>query len=342
MTMTCDSVRKSLPLMSLVLLIGCEGCTFISLGPRIDTASLSLPCTSGPAAAKRYFDHVLIIVFENQDYADVIADPYFASLAKRGALFTNFHGLFHPSYSNYLAMVSGRPFRSAFDWQRNLKEETIGNRLEEAHLTWKNYAEGYGGWGCDIRSTLDNSRYARKHVPFMSFESARKDKCVNIVSEQVFHQDLQGEKLPNYMFYSPDLDHDGHDPKFDRPVGLIKASRWLERFLDPLLSNPAFTKRTLTIVTFDESRALLLPDDNHIYTVFLGEMVRPGIQDGSTYNHFNVLRTIEDNFGLHPLAEGDGCAKAIDGVWTSDDKSGGPPLEREAPDLPKVTSRHGL
>ena len=323
------SVRRCLPSILLVLVIGCGGCTFISLGPRIDTASLSLPCASAASKPKHYFDRVLIIVFENQDYADVIDDPYFASLARRGALFTNYHGLFHPSYSNYLAMVSGRPFRSAWDVQRNLKEETIADRLDAAGFSWKNYAEGYVGYGCDTKSTLDNSRYARKHVPFMSFESARKDECANIVSAQGFNKDLEAENLPNYMFYSPDLDHDGHNPRLNRPKGLDNASSWLKGFLEPLLENPAFTKRTLTIVTFDESGTLLLPDDNHIYTVFIGEMVKPGISDNRAYNHFDTLRTIEDNFGLRPLAEGDGCAKPIDGVWTSDDKSGGPLLESE-------------
>jgi phosphoesterase family protein len=310
----------------LALAIACGGCTFVSLAARVDEESRLMPCP--PAAPQmpsrdesrdadartHHFEHVLIIVFENQDYADVIADPYFASLARRGALFTDFHGLFHPSYSNYLAMISGRSFMSAFDCQRNLTAATIADRLLEANLTWRNYAEGYAGSGCVTSSSLPNSRYARKHVPFMSFESGRHDACANIVPGGKLADDLV-TGLPTYMFYSPDLDHDGHDPTTDHPVGLIKASRWLERFLEPLLKDRRFTERTLTIVTFDESATLLLPDDNHIYTVFLGKMVKPGIYS-HTYNHFNVLRTIEENFGLRPLAENDACAKKISDVWT--------------------------
>jgi len=293
-----------------------------------------------PGQSGYHFDHVLIIVFENQDYADVIADPYFASLAERGALFTDFHGLFHPSYSNYLAMVSGHAFMSAFDSQRNLKELTIADRLGEAKLRWKNYAEGYPGPPCVTNSTFPNSRYARKHVPFMSFESARgQQECGNIVSDRVLLDDL-ARGLPNYMFYSPDLDHDGHDPTSDHPVGLIKASRWLERFLEPLLKDRRFTMRTLTIVTFDESAALLLPDDNHIYTVFLGEMVEPGIYS-ENYNHFNVLRTIEDNFDLGTLTENDACAKTIDDVWLPN-PTGEPPVKSEDQVPPKGGGTSGV
>jgi len=274
--------------------------------------ALQLP-THAPDLGSHHFDHVLIIVFENQDYADVLADPYFGSLAKHGANFTDFHGLFHPSYSNSLAMVSGRSFMSAFDCQRNLSEATIADSLIEANFTWRNYAEGYLGPGCVTGPTIPTTRYVRKHVPFMSFESGRQHACGNIVPDRALSDDV-ASGLPNYMFYSPDLDHDGHNPTNDHPVGLIKASRWLERFLEPLLKDRRFTERTLTIVTFDESAVGILPDDNHIYTVFLGEMVRPGTYSGS-YNHFNVLRTIEDNFGLRPLTENDACAKRIDNVW---------------------------
>ncbi len=33
------------------------------------------------------------------------------------------------------------------------------------------------------------------------------------------------------------------------------------------------------------------------------------------YTHYNVLRTIEDNFGLQPLNEGDRAAAPITDIW---------------------------
>src|SRR5437588_318918 len=82
------------------------------------------------------------------------------------------------------------------------------------------------------------------------------------------------------------------------------ASRWLQGFLEPdwnngepLWKHKAFMD-TLIVVTFDESYDTSPEAGNHIYTVFLGSMVqhRPeGIPDN--YNHYNVLRTIEENFG---------------------------------------------
>ena len=112
-----------------------------------------------------------------------------------------------------------------------------------------------------------------------------------------------------YAFYSPDMDNDGHD------TSLKFASRWLKGFLDPLLEDEAFTKKTLIVVTFDESGDSSAGSENHIYTVFLGGMVQSNKEVGSNYNHYNVLRTIEENFGLCPLGEGDGGAKPIADVW---------------------------
>ncbi|HWP45998.1 MAG TPA: alkaline phosphatase family protein [Candidatus Limnocylindrales bacterium] len=280
------------------------------------TASFAqTPCTPG---TPKHFQRVLIIVLENQNYEDVMKDSYFRSLAQRGANFTNFHGLFHPSYSNYLAMVSGKEIRTHFDWQVDLTDhKTIADLLQSHGLRWKNYAEGYPD-----RRSMDPKkhpdfcftesrygRYARKHVPFVSFipSHQREKYCANIVPASQFAEDLRNKELPEYAFYTPDMDHNGHD------TDLAHASRWLQGFLEPLLQDPDFMARTLLVITFDESGKENKRKDNHIYTVFLGGMVKPGDYH-ENYNHFNVLRTIEDNFCLGTLAEGDSRAQPID-VW---------------------------
>jgi phosphoesterase family protein len=250
----------------------------------------------------RHFERVLIIVLENQNYGDATLDPYLNSLAKQGASFTNFHALFHPSYPNYLAMITGKEISTRGHKLINLNERTIADLLKLAGLTWKNYAEGYPG-NCFKLPT--SGLYARKHVPFMSFIPIQEHQCENITPATQLTQDLNAKTLPDYMFYSPDLNNDGHD------TGLAYGSNWLKGFLEPLRKNEAFMKRTLIIVTFDESRN---DSNNHIYTVFLGDMVKPG-EYNDKYNHYSVLRTIEENFRLGTLADGDGGAKPITDVW---------------------------
>lgn len=304
MTAVSCTPTQLLRLVFLVVALVCSEC-FVDMTP---TDPASRQPTSGQAhltVPAHHFERVLIIVLENQNYKDAIGDTYLGFLAKQGASFTNFHGLFHPSYPNYLAMVSGKGIRTFHDHQRDMSDKTIADLLKPEGLTWKNYAEGYPGQ-CfkGNRSNL----YVRKHVPFMSFIQIQQHECENIVPSTQLVEDLKTDSLPNYMFYSPNLDNDGHD------TGLQYASKWLKGFLEPLRQNQAFMKGTLIIVTFDESGSNGQRDTNHIYTVFLGDMVKPG-EHAENYNHYNVLRTIEENFGLGALADGDGGAKLITDVW---------------------------
>lgn len=263
------------------------------------------------AESAHHFDRVLVIVLENQTYVTVSRDPYFAALAKRGALFSEFRGLFHPSYPNYLAMVSGRAFRTPGDRQVTVDYPSLGDALKSKGLGWKDYAEDYPGTPghCFLGSQVD--RYARRHVPLLSFRSVQRAGCVDVVPGEEFARDLSRKALPAYAFYSPNLDHDGHDPVWDPSVGRRKAAAWLHSFLEPMLDRSQLPG-TLVVLTFDESEGR--DPQNRIFTVFFGDMVRPGTVAGS-YNHFNVLRTIEDDFGLQPLAEGDRRARPIVGVW---------------------------
>jgi hypothetical protein len=323
MALAHRSITQACPyLLFAVATLACFGCT-ATAGPGFSKAApdpASYPtvaggcaCSAAPVAA-RWFERVLIIVLENQDYRVTMTDPYLGELAKQGANFSNFHGLFHPSYSNYLAMVAGKDIPTIFDQQRDLNECTIADLLQSKELTWKNYAQGYPtqiAAGASHEQCIkddDIGKYARKHVPFMSFLPVQQHQCGNIVAASQFDDDLNNNKRPAYAFYTPDLDNDGHD------TGLSYASEWLKGFLEPLWQNQPFMQGTLIIVTFDESGTQSREAGNRIYTVLLGAMVQPQVVTDN-YSHYNVLRTIEDNFGLCPLGEGDGGARPITSIW---------------------------
>jgi hypothetical protein len=69
----------------------------------------------------------------------------------------------------------------------------------------------------------------------------------------------------------------------------------------------------LLVSTFDESS--LLEPTNRIYTSFYGEGIRPNSSTAEKYTHYNLLRTIEDNFALEPMTSNDKNAKAVTGIW---------------------------
>jgi hypothetical protein len=298
------------------------------------------PAAGSPPAPK-HFDHVLMVVLENQNYDSAIKNDLLKSLAQKGINFTNFGNLYHFSYPNYLAMIAGSDFGThsplwLSDSQRNFKDDSEHRTISNL-LNWRNYAEDYPRSATDSKPFLGdrNGRYVRKHVPFLSFREVQTKKFHNVVGVDThnpnnafvtdiggFIADPKAHPLPEYIFYSPNLDDDGHDPTANPPEGLKKSADWLRMFLITWLHFDDKTwlpkddalKRTLVIITFDESEGDTKPE--RIYTVFLGNMVQQQeVKDG--YNHFSVLRTIEDNFNVGPLRQGsgDGTAAVIGGIW---------------------------
>jgi acid phosphatase len=90
------------------------------------------------------------------------------------------------------------------------------------------------------------------------------------------------------------------------------SMQWLDGFLQPILNDPVAMTGTLVVVTFDESAHYA---HNRIVTLFLGPMVKSGYTDLTCVDHYNVLRTIEDNFALGTLGGEDARSSPITSVW---------------------------
>jgi hypothetical protein len=68
---------------------------------------------------------------------------------------------------------------------------------------------------------------------------------------------------------------------------------------------------TLRIITIDEGRGAT----NDILIALAGDGVNEGTTSRAWYDHYSVLRTIEETFHLGTLTEHDAKAVAIDDVW---------------------------
>ena len=289
----------------------------------IELSSFALRAFSQPpsdAQSGKYFEHVVIVVLENQGAREALADPNIASLVKGGAWFSNYHGLAHPSLPNYLAMVGGSTFGVVDDHRPTpINAPTIVDRLEQKGLTWKAYAEDYPG-RCYLGSGAGEARitpkavptelYVRKHVPLLAFSSIQNNaaRCARVVNAREFMRDARSGHLPNYSFYSPNVFNDGHD------TSLETSSAWLKGFVQKVRGTMGMHQRTLLVVTWDEGGD---EDSSHnqVLTMFLGDVVTPGRYDAKL-THYSLLRTIGDNFGLEPISRGDRTASPMPAsVW---------------------------
>jgi acid phosphatase len=130
-------------------------------------------------------------------------------------------------------------------------------------------------------------RYARKHSPWVNFTDL-PGATTNLPASSV---GTAWDRLPTVAFLTPDMCHDMHDC----PVAAGDA--WAKATLGSYV-DWARTHNSLLVLTFDESETRT--PGNPIATVLAGPMVTPGRYPGRI-DHYSLLRTIEDMYGLSPL-----------------------------------------
>lgn len=267
------------------------------------------------------YDHIIVVMEENHGYDQLIGSanaPYINELAKGGVLFTDSHGVTHPSQPNYLALYSGSVQKTLGD--ECLETVTpyttpnLGAALISHGLTFKGYAQTMPSVGyltCNYkRSTLTKGYlYARKHAPWVNWLGDKANNISPSLSLPMEQFPTDFSKLPTVAFVIPDMDNDMHnigDP--GDAAAIQRGDKWLK---DNLSAYVEWAKKhnSLLILTFDE-------DDfkpvNHIPTIFAGAGINPGKYDVKI-NHYDVLHTIEAMYHL-PFADTTG-GKPIMNVW---------------------------
>jgi phosphatidylinositol-3-phosphatase len=219
--------------------------------------------------------------------------------------------------------------------------ETVAGQLEKAGFKWRGYMEDMGntpsaprtcrhpeiGGHDDTQAAREHDQYATRHNPFVYFHSIiDSPTCAqNVVPLDQLRDDVaSAETTPNFAFITPDLCNDGHDETCvdGGPGGLPAADLFLRRWVPVILASPGFASEGLLIVTWDEANitpdsstaccgqptgpntltpGLLGPGGGRTGTVVIGPHVRPGSVNGQAYNHYGLLRSIEDIFGLPHL-----------------------------------------
>jgi len=242
-------------------------------------------------------------MFENHGYSQCMGNQYWKDVAKAGLSLSNFKAITHPSQPNYICQIGGDTLGCTGDGNIDINASNLADLLESQGLTWKSYQEDYNpGAGGDCMTKSSDGKYHRKHNPFMSFNNIRtnKTRCNLIVNSAQLDTDIANNNLPQFMYYTPNIDNDAHD------TNLNFAGQYLKDWLNKYMALPNFTRNTLVLITFDEDEWL---EGNHIFAVLLGPYVTAGTTEGSAYTHFSLTRTLEKNFGLKDLGRKDATAK---------------------------------
>jgi hypothetical protein len=228
--------------------------------------------------------------------------------------------------------------------------KTVADQLQAKGLTWRGYMEDMGtpcrhpaaNAADDTQKAKPGDQYAARHNPFVYFKSITgSPSCAaNDVDLDNLPTDLASVSATrNLTYITPNLCNDAHDsPCVDgRPGGLVTADQWLRTWIPKILASPAFRKDGLLAVTFDEADTESTDGANAccgegpgpnsplpgIYgmgggrtgTVLVSPFLKPGTINNTGYNHYSLLRTIENTFGLAPLGYAQGARGFGYDVW---------------------------
>lgn len=278
---------------------------------QLTTGVFTIIAKSAGAVTLPVPDHVVICVLENHGYAEIIgssAAPYINSLATSGASFGASYALAHPSQPNYILLFSGNNQGVTTDnTPTNTPWSTLnlGGSLITAGLTFTAYSQGLPAVGSTVSTS---GAYARKHAPWVDWQGTGTNRIPSNSNQPFTSFPSNYSLLPTVSFVIPDMNHDMHNGT--DPSRITTGDTWVQTNLSAYITW-ANTHNSLFILTFDENDNSA---GNQITTIFTGQMVQSGFYNTITYNHYNILRTIEDMYNL-PYAGASATAQTIMECW---------------------------
>jgi hypothetical protein len=238
--------------------------------------------------------NVFMIVMENHSPGEALQGAYTAALAAQNGVASDYHAITHPSVPNYLALTSGQTWGVSDDSYHVLPRSDIGDQLTAAGISWRAYMDGLGPAGC-----IDTPPpYDPGHNPFAFYGGA----CpANVVPLTEMAGDL-AHNAPRFVWITPDMCHDGHS------CSVKVGDDWLRQTVGAITSSPAWMLRSLLFITWDEDDGSA---DNRVLTLVVGPHVGHKVSTVA-YDHYSLLATIEDTFGVSRLANAANAQPMLD------------------------------
>lgn len=305
------------------------------------------------------YDHVLVIVEENKDYAQILdpaVAPNIAGLAAEYGDATRFYGEVHPSEANYVALLGGdtfgihdddayycrpgdvRPFCEGAAQpgyvDHTVRAPHLGDQLSAAGLSWKGYYESIPKAGSPVVIAGDPSLgpegrktalYASKHSGFMNFADVQSasDRAEHIVGFDQLDRDLARGDLPSFALVVPNQCDEMHGlsgpgvpadcQSADKPALIRRGDAYAGELVRRIQATAAWRGRgnVAIVITFDEGAGKTREGccgvtpaaasnfgGGHIPTIVITNHGPRGVRDDTPYNHYSLLRTLEDAFRL--------------------------------------------
>lgn len=298
------------------------------------------------------FGHVFVIIGENTSYGqlDKNTAPYLlGTIQPESAWLTNYWATTHYSESNYVAMASGQftPCEQKDGSIASCHQDVpnLFNQLDQTYAAgaWTSWMESMPS-ACYLPNAGADStlnKYRAKHNPALIYDDVAGTWSGTTLSpsSECLNQDIPaGTTGPNNMdgfngalalgqvsrfnFIVPNECEDGHDNCAPSGTPVFAFDSFLRREVPQILDSPAFGSDGVLIITFDEAqtsspnRALKVANGGQVGFAVISNLANAG-QYGNMWDHYSLLRTLQDGLGVSGLGYLGAAASAspINTIW---------------------------
>ena len=297
------------------------------LGPPLFPAGTICNNSGTPRTPPATLKNLIVVLFENENFGSVngnAAAPYISSLATKCGYATQYlDNVFVSnlvSLPHYLALTSGSNCNTGLDTTGtgciSDDADATAHTLSTTSIfdqvpSWKSYQEGMPS-ACDTGSS---GGYACKHNPAAYYSGLATCTTNDIgiaaitcnpntkstacsTPNNAFTTDLTNDTLPAFSFITPTLANDMHDGT------VTQGDNWLYTYLPLVFQSKAYLRGDVAV--------LLLWDEQNTASVggatpnvFISPYVTAGTVATTAFNHFAVLRAMENALGISTYL---GCA----------------------------------
>ncbi len=254
-----------------------------------------------PAGARvPAFSHIYLVVMENKEYNEIVSNSdahYINDLIEHYGLATNYMAVTHPSQPNYFALFSGSTQGIKDDKQHTVDATNLVDQLEGRGKTWKIYEQNIPN-GCYTGMSASGGsdgggEYLRRHNPAISFTdiSSNSGRCANIVNFTRFNP-----AAADFEMIVANSCNDMHD------CTTSDGDHFLEQFVPQIINSDAWKKDGLLMITWDEGTTSKA-GGGHVPAIVISSRVPAGFQSSTPHDHYSLLRTIQDAWGLGCLEQ---------------------------------------
>jgi hypothetical protein len=300
------------------------------------------------------FGHVFVIIGENTELTQINKSdaPFLLSTVKPGAAWlTDYFAVTHFSEANYAAMTSGQFTRcEQFDGaiaSCHQDVENLFHQLDGAGISWQSWLESMPApcYVVSAGSAKTLNHYGAKHNPAVFYDnveglngvwsadpSGQSAECksndiptggTGPNDMSAFNQAVSAGNVGRFNFIVPNECEDGHDNCRPQGNGVVQFDAFLAKEVPIIENSPAFGADGVLMIAFDEGTSNQGPASSkqfsgggNIAFAVVSPLAEPGVY-ASVYDHYSLLRTLEDGFGIAGHPANAATASPINTIWGS-------------------------